>query len=483
VLLVVLFVSLWSVPAGAYSFGWTVSAPATAQVGQTITGSWNYTFDFTSPPAGITSDFETLLGSLTVGTQSVPIDFQFSVDAPGDMPSLSPISFSTSFNAAGTYDVGYGTVSISDYLCGASNCISLGPTQYDIAGAIVVVSPATLIPIAVKQSAANISDELETDEQALGYWAFANTATKTIADAVTAFVGGIIGTPAAAQYFSKQILSLGENSINVASLVLGCSEGLLDVPGCALAVIGAGMSVTQQLASIVADDPPDPNYTTVYAPQIETPPQPLTQACSSLNSALGLDPYAIDQVNDWLYALYVTNNRYETAVAANDPTSAAIQLAAFQTDYAQYVAASQVAGSDLGCLVQLMDTAGIGADQATPQGEADGLAFLESQDPATLNGILAGLGFISSDTTTLLADVESNPPSFYPVNAIDPLISASDAYEATPVPEPGTFAILGCGFVALSCCRRRRAKRDRGPCVALASHRDTREPVAKLMAS
>jgi len=156
------------------------------------------------------------------------------------------------------------------------------------------------------------------------------------------------GSPAAAKILAKQVADNVNVGLAVLGEALGCfTPEVAQAVACAVATLGLGLTVTNVLASDIKADPPDPNYQTVFTPNIETSPVPLTGPCLPLTTAATAAPFALDQMNGRLEALDITQNRYSTAVSAGDTASATMQAAAFQTDMASYTVAAKTAQADL----------------------------------------------------------------------------------------------------------------------------------------
>ena len=201
--------------------------------------------------------------------------------------------------------------------------------------------------------------------------------------------------------------------------------------------------------SDLAADPYDPDYQQVFAPPTIPPsPTPFTGTCSNLDAIASATPNVLAQQDADLYALYVTSNRYQSALSTGDTASAGLQAAAFQSYLPPLNAASKTTGADLACLSKLLASAGIGAQLFTAQEELDALASLEAQSLAPVEDALDGLGFTDSEIEALLAAAEADLPPL-PTETLDQ--SLNDAADALgqngSVPEPGSLFLFGPGLI------------------------------------
>jgi hypothetical protein len=131
--------------------------------------------------------------------------------------------------------------------------------------------------------------------------------------------------------------------------------------------------------------------------------------------------YAVDQATEWLNALYVTNNRYITAVEAGDSTSANLQSTTFQGYISSYNTAIDVAKKDLGCLSGLLASAGIGTTTLTAQEETDALNSLATAPVDPLEKVFGSLGITTARIRNLIARIEAAPPPLPTETAVDAL--------------------------------------------------------------
>jgi hypothetical protein len=221
---------------------------------------------------------------------------------------------------------------------------------------------------------------------------------------------------------------------------------------CSAAAIVIALKLVKEFARAVAIDPPDPNYQQVYAPVITAPPTGLTGICSDLNDTAQATFYSLDAASDWLNALYVTNNRYQTALGNNDISSATLQYAVFQSYLGSYNTAGRLASTDLRCYSDLLAAAGLGNQLATLDDVAAGLKLfpsLTSDDILLLDDIFSTLGLSPTDVSELIAMTELNPPSLPSVTTIDALNNVANSFEPASVPEPSSLHVLAAAIIAL----------------------------------
>jgi hypothetical protein len=221
---------------------------------------------------------------------------------------------------------------------------------------------------------------------------------------------------------------------------------------CALAVDTLLFDGLKIGAEKLNKDPPDPNYREVYTPTTATPQTPVTEACSSLPAASELTPFAIDQAASWLSALDITLNRYGSALAAGDISSADRQDAAIQSYLGMYAASARTASLDLRCTARLFATEGLGTEIPTSQQFADAFALLQGGDQTLpfVADLFASLGLSDLDLSSVFNDILLNPPVIPTLSLVDTLNAAADALEETAaitalavnVPEPDSLLVL-----------------------------------------
>jgi hypothetical protein len=266
-------------------------------------------------------------------------------------------------------------------------------------------------------------------------------------------LGLLTGQTHAQQQFAQQVLNSGNLALAGFFVGSGCTFGIETVVACGVALAGAELAVLSDFAGAIRADPSDPNYQSVFAPTIDALPMSITGVCSSLDATAAATPYALDQTNEWLDALYVTNNRYQTALAAGDVASATLQYATFQNYLGLYNAAAQTAGTDLSCFSNLLSSVGLGLDLPTAQDETGELAFLQTQDPSLLDSLFSPYGFTDAELTTLVDEAEADPPALPTETIVEDLADAGqrlNTASTTPVPEPGSFWLLATGMTSFA---------------------------------
>ncbi len=321
------------------------------------------------------------------------------------------------------------------------------------------VTPMTLLTAQQKQNDANLSAVSNALGQALGIYTF--TESTGVVDAVGGYLGLFAGSPGAAALFSQQVL--GNAGLFLASSGAGFTCVVGGPVGCFLGVSAALATLGGVIYSDLAADPYDSDYRQVFVPPTIPPsPTPLTETCSSLDATAGATPSVLAQQDADLYALYVTSNRYQSALSAGDSASATLQAATFQSYLTPLAGAEQSTGADLSCLSDELGSAGIGAQLLTAQEESDALADLETQSLAPLEEVFDGLGFTDAEIEELLAAAETDPPSL-PTETLDQSLddAAESLGQSTSVPEPGSrllFVSGLIGFVVSSMARHTRPR-------------------------
>jgi hypothetical protein len=454
-------ISFQSASAGGYNFNYCT-------VGGGCGGILAYSF--TDGVDILNQNNSIIYGDLFTGTNGAVNQWQLEINSNatiggGIIPVNEISTFSNSQQASDGGD--YETFCYSPNLCTGYGGVNVNsPGTWSTTAPIPPPPPTTLFSAAFIASADSLSNELAQWTDPISQYGMQSTyfAPADAKSLVGAFLGLIDISPQAQQDFDQTTLNLGNMALSLGGVAISCTAGafLAETP-CVAAVVGAVLTDAQTiLSAIEGGDPPDPNYTQVFAPTLETPPGSVAGACTNLDTALQAAPYAVDQVNDWLYAIYVTNNRYQTALGADDSASEDLQESVFQTDLGDYDAAAQTAGTDLTCLSQLLAASDTGTQLTTAQEEANSLAFLESQDPTSFDFVLSSLGFTPTDTATLLADIEADPTSLSTEDLVDGLNGAGQALQATAVPEPPSVLLLLPGLVILGAVLYRRRRRRFG---------------------
>jgi PEP-CTERM motif len=170
-------------------------------------------------------------------------------------------------------------------------------------------------------------------------------------------------------------------------------------------------------------------------------------------------PYALAQMIGWEDALYITNNRYQTAISAGDTVSANLQSAAFQKYLILYNNAAQVASADLTMFTKLLSAIGFGDQIPSMQDELDALAQLKSGDVSEFDSLLDPFGLTDSEIASLIDAAQKSPLGLPSITPDQALLNAADSLSVGAVPEPSTWAIMLIGFAGLGFAGYRRALR------------------------
>jgi hypothetical protein len=274
------------------------------------------------------------------------------------------------------------------------------------------------------------------------------------------------GSPAAKTAFADDILNNTNLAVSTIGVSLGCFivAPVLSVP-CAIAMLGLDVAVFQSIATAVRDgDPPDPAYNQAFVPVIEASPIPLSAQCQDLGSAAESAPFAIDQANEWLNAVNVTNNRYQTAISAGDFVSATLQYTNLQNYIANFNNAAQVASQKLTCFSSLLSASGIGNELPSSQDEISGVAFAESNRVTALpvlEDILRPFGFTEGEINRLTDLAIADFPLVPTATAVESLnaVAADLGTTTGAVPEPSSILLLGSGIIVLVLCMVQLDKR------------------------
>jgi T5SS/PEP-CTERM-associated repeat protein len=251
-------------------------------------------------------------------------------------------------------------------------------------------------------------------------------------------------------------VATAKGGLDGAAVSTACLAALVPEPGqlvavalCGLAGLSTALDFNALYNQQLQADPFDPDYQQVFDPTLETSPIPASQVCADVGSAAQAAPYAVDNVNAWLNALYITGNRYGSAVGAGDIVSAALQANAFANDFAFYNASAQVAGANLTWLSNLLGASGIGTQLPTVQDESSALNSLDSAASMPfLDNVLGSLGFTEADISGLISEIEADPPALPTDTAVDALGLEAQTLAGSSVPEPGSLGLLGLAIAA-----------------------------------
>ena len=218
-----------------------------------------------------------------------------------------------------------------------------------------------------------------------------------------------LSTPEAKSLLTAPVDQAAGLGVDAASIYTSCAiaVGTAEVPvldvvtatGCALAAVSGGVDLLNAATSAaVGNDPPDPNYQQVFVPPpVPVDPMPATGLPAALATAAQLAMTDIDQATQWMYAINTTENRYATALAAGDPSSASMQYAAFLNYLGLYMGAAQAASNDLAQLSSDLQSNSLGTQLVTTQELATALGDVQAAGSSGIHALLASLGFTDSE--------------------------------------------------------------------------------------
>jgi hypothetical protein len=214
-------------------------------------------------------------------------------------------------------------------------------------------------------------------------------------------------------------------------------------------------------AAQFANDPPDPNFTSVYVVPNLSPPK-ITTGNPQLDSAFAAANRAALLVAQYLEAVNISLDRYAGALQANDALSATLQLEALVYYLQLYNSAVQDASAKMAALLAALQFAGVFNTFLDPsllsnlQLELEEFGF----DPETID-FLHGVGFTDAGISVALdAIIDLNPLTQSSV--FDGLTAMPDILAAAEIPnntaaEPSTLSalVLAFAFVFADLWRRR----------------------------
>jgi len=259
---------------------------------------------------------------------------------------------------------------------------------------------------------------------------------ETLAQGVLLTATGLaLGTPAAQSRLSPIQSVTDQLALDGASALVSCFGALTGVPtfdlGCGLTIGGTLADITSDVSSALAADPYDSNYKVVFVPQpIVATAAPLTTVSQQLGAAEWASINAVDESTMWANALRVTANRYGTALANSDATSASLQYMAFLDYFGLYINAAGSASVALTTLADDLKAQGLGTQAVTEQEIQQGLSFLETQGASSpfINTFFSSLGFTPEQIQTMIYQATTKPPSAPTTTPVRALGSLAEAF-------------------------------------------------------
>lgn len=217
---------------------------------------------------------------------------------------------------------------------------------------------------------------------------------------------------------------------------------------CGLAAAAVALDLVRQVLLAVKADPPDPDFQDVFVPTIEPMPVGLGGACSGLGTASASLPYALDVTDEWLNALYVTNNRYQTALEVGNNVAAALQDKTFRSYLGSYSSAAHVASTNLECFSNLLAVAGLNQLPTQPD-QVDALSLLSAATPDDIASLGDVFSTLDLDPMALIATAEAAPAGFPTDAPVVALNNVAGSLGFAAVPEPSSLIILLTGIPGL----------------------------------
>jgi hypothetical protein len=174
-------------------------------------------------------------------------------------------------------------------------------------------------------------------------------------------------------------------------------------------------------AGVAANDPPDPNYQTVFVPgSIVTAPLNSQGVSQDFSAALTGAADALDATEVDLNAVGITANRYGSALAANDATSAGFQYLTFLQYLGDYNSDAAEASLNVSRLARITQSEGIGTQQPTAASLAQVQSDLQTQG-ASIPGLyqyFETMGFTDTQIRTMVQQATTIAPTL-PTESID----------------------------------------------------------------
>ena len=213
-------------------------------------------------------------------------------------------------------------------------------------------------------------------------------------------------------------------------------------------------------------DPADPNFQTVYLPDMLHLSSLPSTGNAPLDEALSREMQGLANAAQYLKAVNASFDKYAGAIAAGDNLHAALQMEAVLHYLALYNQASQDASAAVTDTQNLIAALGF-------VGSYDPQKLIAFQSQLAASGFSAdvlayytGIGYTAADINNLKQDILNLNANSFSANManVDAQTSANLLQGTTAaVPEPSTMAMLGIGLFSLGFRRRRSsAAREAG---------------------
>jgi probable HAF family extracellular repeat protein len=193
-----------------------------------------------------------------------------------------------------------------------------------------------------------------------------------------------------------------QTDVEIASIGLSLLDGtpvekLLTIDGFILNTVLAGA------ANNFAEDPPDPNYTTVYTPPIPTLALPANGVDASLIGVLNQSIAQSLELAALLAGANTSFNRYSSALQAGDASSALLQMEAITSYLRSYASTAQSAGTTLSLLQSAISPQIGGAIDTGALADLSSIVSQQGLDP-TVVSFLNQIGLNQDEISSVQSD-------------------------------------------------------------------------------